>query len=139
MGFVLANWRWLLPTAGLLGALLWGGWLHLGRLEAETALVEQQRKTLQDANDAWRELNRRREDFEREVRDGLGRLAAEVDGLHAANRAFQDRVKVNANSNRALDPVERDALGLLAVPGRADGNAPRGRAVRPADPSPAVR
>lgn len=139
MGFVLANWRWLLPTLGLLGALVWGGLQHLDRLEAEKALVEQQRKTLQDANDAWRELNGKREAFEREVRDGLGKLNATLDGLHLANRQFQERVRSNANSNRALDPAERDALGLLAVPRSADGEPPGGRALRPADPPPRVR
>lgn len=139
LAFAIANWRWLLPTIGLLGALGWGGLQYLDRVDAEKALADQQRKTLQDANDAWRDLNEKREAFEHEVREGLGRLNATVDGLRAANRQFQERVKSNANSNRALDPAERDALGLLAVPGRADGEPAGGSAVRPADAPPRLR
>ena len=139
MGFLFANWRWLLPTLGLLGALGWGGLQYLDRIAAEKALAAQQLKILQDGNDAWRELNDKRESFEREVRAGLDRLSAQVDGLRAANAAFQDKVKANGNSTRPLDPAERDALRLLAVPGTAAGQPPRGGAVRPADPSAGVR
>lgn len=121
-------------VAILLG--LWGGWQYLGRVEAEKALAAQQLKILQDANDAWSDLNDKREAFEREVREGLATLRTTVSDLKAANTAFAAKVQSNANSRRALDPVERDALRLLAAPG---GDPAGGGAVRTPVAPPPVR
>jgi len=119
-------------AAALLG--IWGGWQYLGRVEAEKALAAQQLKVLQDANDAWSELDDKRQAFEREILAGLAALRTTVSDLKAANTAFAAKVQSNANSRRALDPVERDALRLLAAP---DGDPAGGGAVRtPVAPSP---
>lgn len=119
-------------VALLLG--LWGGWQYLGRVQAEKALAAQQLKILQDANDAWSDLDGKRQAFEREVLAGLSALRTTVSDLKAANTAFAAKVQSNANSRRALDPVERDALRLLAAPG---GDAADGGGVRtPVTPSP---
>ena len=113
---------------------LWGGWQYLGRVSAEKALADQKLKILQDANDAWSDLNDKRQAFEREVREGLATLRTTVSDLKAANTAFAAKVQSNANSRRALDPVERDALRLLAAPG---GDPAGGGAVRaPVAPAP---
>ena len=137
IAFALANWRWLLPTLGIVAALAWGGWQHLGKLEAEKVLVDQKLKQEQDANATWIELNRKREAFESEVRKGLDRLNDDVAAIHATTQQYRARVNANANSNRSLDPAELDALGLLA--GGANGDKAGGRAVRPAIPSAPVR
>ena len=113
---------------------LWGGWQYLGRVEAEKALADQKLKILQDANDAWSELDGKRQAFEREVREGLANLRTTVSDLKAANTAFAAKVQSNANSRRALDPVERDALRLLATPG--DDQAGGGAVRTPIPPSP---
>ena len=113
---------------------LWGGWQYLGRVEAEKALADQKLKILQDANDTWSELDGKRQAFEREVRDGLAALRSTVSDLKAANTAFAAKVQSNVNSRRALDPVERDALRLLASPG---GDPAGGGSVRtPVAPAP---
>lgn len=115
---------------------LWGGWQYLGRVEAEKALAAQQLKILQDANEAWSELDGKRQAFESEVRAGLATLRTTVNDLKAANTAFAAKVQSNANSRRALDPVERDALRLLASPG---GDPAGGGAVRTPVAPPPVR
>lgn len=115
---------------------LWGGWQYLGRVEAEKALADQKLKILQDANDAWSELDGKRQAFESEVRAGLATLRTTVNDLKAANTAFAAKVQSNANSRRALDPVERDALRLLAAP---VGDPTGGGAVRTPVAPPPVR
>lgn len=132
--FLKANTKWLLPALAFVVLGAWGGWQYFGRVEAEKALADQKLKVLQDANDAWSELDGKRQAFEREVREGLANLRTTVSDLTTANTAFAEKVKSNANSRRALDPVERDALRLLATP---DGNAASGGAVRaPVAPPP---
>jgi hypothetical protein len=127
------------PLASGLGVALilvglWGGWQYLGRVEAERALAAQQLKILQDANDTWSELDGKRQAFEREVLSGLSALRTTVSDLKAANTAFAAKVQSNANSRRALDPVERDALRLLATPG--DDQAGGGAVRAPVAPAP---
>ena len=127
------------PLASALGIALlliglWGGWQYLGRIEAEKALAAQQLKILQDANDTWAELDGKRVAFQREVLEGLSALRTTVSDLQAANTAFAAKVQSNVNSRRALDPVERDALRLLATAG---GDPAGGGAVRaPVAPAP---
>lgn len=134
--FVLKN-----PLASGLGVAvmvvgLWGGWQYLGKVRAEKALVEQQIKMLKDANDTWAELDVKREQFQREVLEGLANLRTTVNDLREANTAFAAKVQSNVNSRRALDPVERDALRLLATP---DSDKAGGGSVRPPFASPPVR
>jgi len=134
--FLQGNWRWMAPFAALLAVGAWGGWQFLGRLEAERKIVDMKMQQLEDANATWVELDEKRQRFEEEVLLGLGRLQHQVADLRAANAAFQAKVNANDNSKRALDPVERDALRLLApVPGQQTG----GSAVRAPGQSPGVR
>jgi hypothetical protein len=134
--FLQGNWRWLAPIAALLAIGAWGGWQYVGRLEAEQAIVDMKTRQLEDANATWAELNAKREDFEREVRQGFERLSIEIGKARADNAAYAARVNSNANSKRPLDPVERDALGMLG--NVRPGPASR-RAAQPAAPSPPVR
>lgn len=134
--FLRGNWRWVAPLAALLAVGTWGGWQYLGRIQAEQAIADMKMMQLEDANATWVELNEKRQRFEEEVLSGLGRLQHQVADLRAANAAFQAKVNANDNSKRALDPVERDALRLLApLPGQQAG----GSAVRAPGESPAVR
>jgi HK97 family phage portal protein len=134
--FLQGNWRWLAPMAALLAIGTWGGWQYLGRLEAEQAIVEMMTRQLEDANATWAELNAKREDFEREVRQGFERLSIEIGKARADNAAYAAKVSNNANSKRPLDPVERDALGML---GNVRSDPASRRAAQPATQSPPVR
>lgn len=135
--WLLGNWRVALPLLALLVVSAWGGWQYLGRLEAENALADQKLQTAVDANATWVELEAKRAAFESSVLEGIERLKGEVAAIHAANAAFQSKVKANANSNRPLDPVELDALGLLVR--RPGGDKAGGGAVRPPVAPPPVR
>lgn len=132
LGFLRRNWSLVLP--GVVAA--WGAWQYVGRVEAEGALADQKLQTAVDANATWVELEDKREAFEGEVREGLKNLRNTVSDLQAANTAFAAKVQSNANSRRALDPVERDALRLLANPG---GGEAGGGAVPPSVASPRLR
>lgn len=131
--WLLANWRTALPILAVLALAAWGGWQYLGRVEAEKALADQKLQVLQDANATWEELARKQREFQDEVRAGFASLQKETERLRADNAAFQARVNANANSKRALDPVERAALGMLSNPGsdKAGGSAARSSAEPP--------
>lgn len=134
--WLLKNWKSALPLVGLLVVAAWGGWQYLGRVEAESALVEQKLQILTDANATWLELEDKRRAFEANVLAGLDRLNADVAAIHASNQQFRAKVNANANSNRPLDPAELDALGLLARP---SGEPAGGGAVRPPVAPPRLR
>jgi hypothetical protein len=136
LAFLQGNWRWLAPMAALLAIGAWGGSQYLGRLEAEQAIVDMKTRQLEDANAAWAELNAKREDFEREVRQGFERLSIEIGKARADNAAYAAKVSNNANSKRPLDPVERDALGML---GNVRPDQAGRRTAQPAAQSPPVR
>lgn len=137
LSFLGGNWKLALPLIGMLALGAWGGWQYLGRVEAEDALARQNLKIIEDDNAAWTELNRKRQDFEKEVREGLGALRDEVAATRATNAEFQKRVVANENSKRALDPVERDALRVLSNNDNSDKASRRG--LRPADAPSLVR
>ena len=134
--FLQGNWRWLAPMAALIAIGAWGGWQYLGRLEAEQAIVDMKTRQLEDANATWAELNAKREEFEREVRQGFEHLSIEIGKARADNAAYAAKVSNNANSKRPLDPVERDALGML---GNVQPDPASRRAAQPAAQSPPVR
>lgn len=131
--WLLGNWRIL----ALLAVVAWGGWQYLGRIEAEEALAKQKLQIALDANATWVELEDKRRAFEQNVMDGIARLNAEVEAIHASNQQFREKVNANANSGRALDSNELAALRLLMR--RSSGDQAGGRPVRPADAPAGVR
>ena len=130
-GWLLTNWRAALPILAVLALAAWGGWQYLGRLQAEEALATQKLQIALDANATWLELEDKRRAFEANVMEGLAKLTAEVEAIHASNQQFREKVNANANSGRALDSNELAALRLLVR--RAGGDKAGGGAVRPAD------
>jgi zinc D-Ala-D-Ala carboxypeptidase len=108
-----------LTIAGVIGFL----WLRLDAVSAERDLAQQEAKIFANANKAWVEREKQREAFQAEVLAGLQRLSGELAVLRTTNESFQRRVNSNANSNRPLDPAERDALKLFVVPGSGGNGA----------------
>lgn len=135
--WLLGHWRTALPILAVVAVAAWGGWQYLGRVEAEAELANQKLQAAVEANATWLELEDKRRAFEDEVRAGFAALSAEVAQQRADNAEFQAKVNANANSKRALDPVERAALGLLVR--RPGGDKAGGGAVRPPAEPPPVR
>lgn len=128
-GWALRNWKALAVGGVIVGVAAWGGWNAYWRADAEKALATQRLKIEQDNNAAWAERERKRQEFEQEVRDGLARLTKQVETARDTNAAFKRQVQSNADSNVPLSPADLDDLRMLKN-GRVDSAG--GSPVRPA-------
>lgn len=122
------NWKLVVAGVVLAGALGFATWEHIGRLEAEKALVDQKVKTLEDDNAAWAEREQKRQEFEKEVRAGLAALTATQTAARTQNETFKRQVTSNASSTTPLTPADLGDLQLLESAGGKAG----GDSVRPA-------
>ena len=134
--FLLSNWRTALPIVALVVVAAWGGWQHWARLDAENALATQKLQTALDANATWLELEDKRRAFEEAVLNGIQKLNSDVAAIQETNQQFRAKVNANANSGRALDANELDALGMLS---NSSGDKAGGRPLRPANAPAPVR
>lgn len=120
------NWKLIVVGLTIAGALGFGTWEHVGRLKAEKALADQKVKTLEDANGAWAEREKKRQAFEKEVRDGLAKLTATQTTALTHNETYQRQVNSNADSSTPLSPADLADLQLLeSGSGKAGGNTVR--------------
>lgn len=127
--FVRTHWMWFLVA----GVAAWGGWQYLGREEAEKALADQKVHILEDANKAWAERDQKRQEFEKEVREGLAKLTATQTAARTQNDNFKRSVNSNANSSTLLSPADLGDFQLLESGGGKAGGNPLRPAGQPAN------
>lgn len=121
--FLKGNWSWALPTIGLVAALAWGGWQHVGWNQCAAAaerLAAKQAKAIADQKDRDRLLGNQivADQHENEAR---------VDAKTAKHTEIIRHVTVtvdcaNSPGMRAADDGLRD-LGFSSEEGPAPGGA----------------
>jgi len=124
--WLLRNWKLVAVGVVLVGALSVATCEHIGRLDAEKALADQKTQILEDANEAWAEREKKRQAFEKEVREGLAKLTTAMTAARANNDTFKRQVNSNVANQTPLSAADLLDLQLLeSGSGKAGGDSVR--------------
>lgn len=104
MIFLLANWRWLLPTAALLGALGYGGIEHLKLVNLQAAVAQERydaAKLMAEKEIEARQKDDQNAQLARDLDAARAKAAADAE---ASRAAFDDKLAGVLRTRRSTCP-----------------------------------